>query len=52
MHGLLNLFDTGGPNAPLESVPKIEADDPAAQRYPRIKRSDDATAAYLTGAPK
>jgi hypothetical protein len=51
-HGLLNLLDAAGPNALLESVRKIEADDPAAQRYPRIKRSDDATVAYLTGAPE
>ncbi|QNE18225.1 integrase [Kribbella qitaiheensis] len=51
-HGLLNLLDAAGPNGLLESVRKIEADDPAAQRYPRIKRSDDATVAYLTGAPE
>lgn len=50
--GLLNLLDAAGPNALLDSVRKIEADDPAAQRYPRIKRSDDATVAYLTGAPE
>ncbi|MFI5736113.1 hypothetical protein ACIA49_38725 [Kribbella sp. NPDC051587] len=48
--GLLDLLDGAGPNALLESVRKIEADDPTAQRYPRIKRSDDATVAYLTGA--
>ncbi|MGC4942209.1 hypothetical protein [Kribbella sp. DT2] len=49
--GLLDLLDAAGPNALLESVRKIENDDPTAHRYPRIKRSDDATVAYLTGAP-
>lgn len=51
-HGVLDLLDARGPKALLESVRKIEADDPDARRYPRIKRSDDATVAYLTGAPE
>lgn len=47
--GLLDLLASSGPTAVLESVRKIEADDPTAKVYPRIKRSDDATVAYLSG---
>jgi hypothetical protein len=50
--GILDLLAATGPTALLESVRKIEADDPTATRYPRIKRSDDATVAYLFGAAR
>jgi hypothetical protein len=33
----------------LRSIRKIEADDPRTSSYPRIKQSDDATVAYLSG---
>jgi hypothetical protein len=47
--GLLDLLATAGPTAVLRSIRKIEADDPHTSSYPRIKQSDDATVAYLSG---
>lgn len=47
--GLLDLLATSGPTALLRSIRKIEADDPGTISYPRIKQSDDATVAYLSG---
>jgi len=47
--GLLDLLVTAGPTALLGSIRKIEADDSGTVSYPRIKQSDDATIAYVSG---
>jgi hypothetical protein len=41
----LNLAETEGPEAALRRVRAAEASDPLGQRWPRNKRSDDATLA-------
>jgi hypothetical protein len=42
---LLDLAETEGPEAVLRRVRAAEASDPLGQRWPRNKRSDDATLA-------
>jgi hypothetical protein len=44
---LLALLDESGPAELLRRVRAAEAADPQGQRWPRTKRSDDATAIYL-----
>jgi hypothetical protein len=44
---LLTLVDESGPGELLRRVRAAEAADPQGQRWPRTKRSDDATAIYL-----
>jgi hypothetical protein len=45
---LLTLLDESGPAELLRRVRAAEAADPQGQRWPRTKRSDDATAIYLS----
>jgi hypothetical protein len=45
---LLALLDESGPAELLRRVRAAEAADPQGQRWPRTKRSDDATAIYLS----
>lgn len=45
---LLDLLATAGPRELLRRVRKVEDSDPDGLRWPRNKKSDDATAAYFT----
>jgi hypothetical protein len=45
---LLALLDENGPDELLRQVRAAEAVDPEGRQWPRTKRSDDATAVYLT----
>lgn len=42
--GLLDAVATSGVGPLLDELRRLEADDPEAHRFPRLKRSDDATA--------
>ena len=44
---LLALLDENGPDELLRQVRAAEATDPEGRQWPRTKRSDDASAAYL-----
>ena len=44
----LRILDAAGPAELIREVRKIESSDPAAERWRRAKRSDDATVAYAT----
>jgi hypothetical protein len=44
---LLALLDENGPDELLRQVRAAEAVDPEGRQWPRTKRSDDATVAYL-----
>lgn len=44
--GLLDLLDKSGPVEVIRRVRAIEAADPEGRRWPRNKRSDDATVVY------
>lgn len=44
----LALMTTNGPTALLEAVRKTEDDDPDGATFPRMKRSDDATAVVVS----
>ncbi|MFF8556545.1 hypothetical protein ACF058_27415 [Streptomyces sp. NPDC015501] len=44
---LLELLSTEGPSALIARTREAELADPAGERWPRFKRSDDATAAYV-----
>ncbi|MFE6460035.1 hypothetical protein ACFVP0_21620 [Streptomyces cinereoruber] len=44
---LLDLLRTEGPAALLDRTRVVELSDPAGERWPRFKRSDDATVAYV-----
>ncbi|MEU7206154.1 UTRA domain-containing protein [Streptomyces sp. NPDC045470] len=44
---LLDLLRTEGPAALIARTRKAELADPDGERWPRFKRSDDATAAYV-----
>ncbi|MFD3883027.1 hypothetical protein [Streptomyces microflavus] len=46
--GLLALLRTEGPAALIARTREAELTDPVGKQWPRFKRSDDATAAYLT----
>jgi hypothetical protein len=46
---LLDTLETQGPRALITRVRTAELDDPAGRRYPRLKTSDDATAAFCSG---
>ncbi|TCC44391.1 integrase [Kribbella pittospori] len=46
---LIALARQDSPDAILERVRRLEAEDPAGDRWPRGKASDDATVAYLAG---
>lgn len=48
---LLDLLDAAGPDAALRRVRAIEEGDPHGDRWPRNKRSDDATVAYVSLQP-
>jgi hypothetical protein len=45
---LIDLVRQGRPDAIIEQVRRLEADDPFGRRWPRGKSSDDATVAYMT----
>lgn len=45
--GLLDLLSTAGPRELLLRVRAVEESDPDGVRWPRNKKSDDATAAYF-----
>jgi hypothetical protein len=45
--GLLDILDTTGPAALISQVRQAEESDPAGERWPRYKASDDATVIYL-----
>ncbi|WP_427888506.1 hypothetical protein ACQHIV_34835 [Kribbella sp. GL6] len=47
--GLLDDLESSGPSDLLRVIRRVEADDPGAVTYPRIKRSDDATAVFVSG---
>ena len=44
----LDMLEHDGPHGLISRVRQIEEADPEGQRWPRFKRSDDATAAYMT----
>jgi hypothetical protein len=44
--GTLDLLKTGGPERLISDVRRIENADPDGQRYPRNKKSDDASVVY------
>lgn len=44
---LLDLLRTEGPSALIARTREAELSDPTGERWPRFKRSDDATAAYV-----
>ncbi|MFI8769501.1 UTRA domain-containing protein [Streptomyces sp. NPDC053792] len=44
---LLDVLRTEGPAALIAHTREAELDDPIGERWPRFKRSDDATAAYV-----
>ncbi|MGD9482880.1 hypothetical protein WDH52_06395 [Streptomyces sp. TRM70308] len=44
---LLDVLQAEGPAALISRTREAERSDPAAARWPRFKRSDDATAAYV-----
>lgn len=44
---LLDLLETEGPAALIARTRAAERTDPAGERWPRFKRSDDATVAYV-----
>ncbi|MGW3091605.1 hypothetical protein [Streptomyces sp. NPDC001108] len=46
-YDLLTLLRTKGPDALIARTRETELADPAGRRWPRFKRSDDATAAYV-----
>ncbi|MDX2966436.1 UTRA domain-containing protein [Streptomyces acidiscabies] len=46
-HDLLTLLRTEGPAALIARTREAELADPVGERWPRFKRSDDATAAYV-----
>lgn len=46
--GLLNELSTAGPNALIERVRQVESSDPLGERWPRNKKSDDATAVLIS----
>ncbi|MFJ6355167.1 hypothetical protein ACIQKB_37630 [Streptomyces sp. NPDC092046] len=45
---LLGVLRTEGPAALIARTREAELADPACERWPRFKQSDDATAAYIT----
>ncbi|MFE4660569.1 integrase [Streptomyces hydrogenans] len=47
---LLDLLRTQGPTALIDRTREAEHSDPVGDRWPRFKRSDDATAAYVLPA--
>jgi len=44
---LLDMLDTSGVRELVRRTRQIEASDPAGLRWPRNKKSDDASAIYL-----
>jgi hypothetical protein len=44
--GLLDILDEAGPDEVVRRIRAIEAADPEGRRWPRNKRSDDATIVY------
>ncbi|MFF3974896.1 hypothetical protein ACFYZ6_34280 [Streptomyces rubiginosohelvolus] len=44
---LLDLLGTEGPSALITRTREVELADPVGERWPRFKRSDDATAAHV-----
>lgn len=44
--GLLDQLELDGPEAVIAAVRRAEATDPAGERWPRYKASDDATAVF------
>ena len=46
--GLLDLLDSAGPAAVVRRVRALEAADPLGKKWPRNKRSDDASVVYVT----
>jgi len=48
-NGALDILQSVGTTAFLDAVRKVESDDPDLSSYPRMKRSDDATVAYVSG---
>jgi len=49
--GVLDLLDRRGPRALVQLVRDAEAEDPAGARWPRNKRSDDATVVFWSFEP-
>lgn len=45
--GLLDELSSAGPNELIERVRQIESSDPMGERWPRNKKSDDATAVLI-----
>ncbi|MFJ3505718.1 integrase [Streptomyces sp. NPDC090135] len=45
---LLNVLRSEGPSALIARTREAELADPVGERWPRFKRSDDATVAYMT----
>jgi hypothetical protein len=45
---LLGVLQSQGPAALIEQTRAVEDNDPTGKRWPRFKRSDDATAVYLS----
>lgn len=50
--GLLQLLDSAGPAALIQRVRALEATDPLGTRWPRNKRSDDASVVYVVLAER
>ncbi|MFF9070514.1 hypothetical protein ACF09E_34730 [Streptomyces sp. NPDC014891] len=48
-HELLTLLRTEGPAGLIARTREAELTDPLGKQWPRFKRSDDATAAYVNG---
>lgn len=46
--GLLDELSAKGPNELIERVREVESSDPVGERWPRNKRSDDATALLIS----
>jgi hypothetical protein len=44
--GLLDILDEAGPDEVVRRIRAIETADPEGRRWPRNKRSDDATIVY------
>jgi hypothetical protein len=44
--GLLDTLDENGPHEVVRRIRALEAADPEGRRWPRNKRSDDATIVY------
>ncbi|MGM1059634.1 protein phosphatase 2C domain-containing protein [Saccharothrix sp. Mg75] len=46
--GIMATLDASGPRGLISAVREVEDSDPTGRRWPRYKKSDDATAVYLT----